>query len=122
MMIFCLYSTKRRQLTRLPLSLPLHQHNIRSHLYIVLVFVRVVHIVYYSVYGYLRLFLLYFCIKNARIGRQTGCGRLVVNRLIISEIEIYYLGVIMVITFSASVSRFKSRSIPTGLATLPSGS
>ena len=102
--------------------LPFHHHDIRSHLYIVLVFVRVVHIVYYSVYGYLRLFLLYLRIKNARIGRQTRCGRLVVNRLIISEIEIYYLGVIMVITFSASVSRFKSRSIPTGLATLPSGS
>ena len=117
-MSYRLFSSKYKKKVRLSF----HQHNICSHLYIFSIFFWIVGIVYHPVYGYFRLLLLYLRIKNARIGRQTGCGRLVVNRLIISEIEIYYLGVIMVITFSASVSRFKSRSIPTGLATLPSGS
>ena len=47
--------------------LPLHHHDICSHLYIVLVFVRVVHIVNYSVYSYFRLFLLYLSSKKKNL-------------------------------------------------------
>ena len=42
------------------LLLPFHHHDIRSHLDVALIFVRIVYIVNYPVYGYFCLFLLDF--------------------------------------------------------------